>query len=117
MTVEQKSGCANLRDQQESQQAADGADGQQKQLPPAALAQDIGEQVYQWCHQTFQTDKLEGSRRLQWVGAFIVIQYSAVLTVPRGLDGTWLSSPSRMTMEKKHTDHSWGMGIMATARG
>lgn len=36
---------------------------------------------------------------------------------PPVLAGTWLSSPSKMTIEKKHTDHRWGMGIMATARG
>lgn len=42
--------CANLRNQRESQQAADATDGQQEQLTPAALAQEIREQVYQRCH-------------------------------------------------------------------
>lgn len=46
-----------------------------------------------------------------------VLLSSLCLFYPPGLAATWLSSPSKMTMEKKHTDHRWGTGIMATARG
>lgn len=56
------------------------------------------------------------TRKLKWVGVFVSIHQVVSWCAPVLAD-TWLSSPSKMTIEKKHTDHRWGMGIMATARG
>lgn len=51
--------ATDLGDQGEAQQAAGGADGQQQQLPPAALAQVGGEKVHQRGHQALQAHKLQ----------------------------------------------------------
>lgn len=51
--------ATDLGDQGEAQQAAGGADGQQHQLPPAALAQVGGEKVHQRGHQALQAYKLQ----------------------------------------------------------
>lgn len=50
----------NLRHQKESQQTANGTDGQQDQLTSVALTQVRWVKVHQGCHQTLQPDKLSG---------------------------------------------------------
>lgn len=116
---EQPGSCAlsstNLSDHGESQQAAETADYKQNDLTPVAFLQVIGEMINQWCHHALHTNKLEEMVHRMTMKYFIL--FFLLLIDCDILADTWLSSPSRMIMRKKHTDHTWGIGIIATARG